>query len=242
MFQAMDATMGEGAAPAAPARQRFRHGVRLGVPFALAGFLLSASFGVLAIGTGMTHLQAIVMSTVVFAGSAQFAALSILAGGGTIAAAVGSAVMVNSRFLPMGAAFGPSLPGRSLWRAIQGQAVVDASWAMAVQEDGSFDRMLLFGSTAVQYVTWVTGTIAGVFAGAAMGDPDSYGLDAIYPAFFLALLLAELRSERARGVAALGAAIALALVSFTPAGVPVLVASVAALTGLRRRVGGGEAA
>jgi predicted branched-subunit amino acid permease len=143
--------------------------------------------------------------------------------------------MVNSRFLPMGAALAPSLPGRAMFRAVQGQAVVDASWAMALREDGSFDRFFLFGATAVQYVTWSGGTALGVLVGGLLGDTDKLGLDAIFPAFFFALLIAEAQSRRARAVAVLGAAIAVALVPFAPPGVPVLVASVAALAGLRRR-------
>src|SRR3954465_11324303 len=115
---------------------------------------------------------------------------------------------MNSRFLPMGIALAPSLPGGPARRAAQGQAVVDSSWAMAAQGDGSFDRWFLFGSTAGQYVTWFTGTVAGALGGEVIGDPDKLGLDAIYPTFFLALLIAELREPRARRVGALGAIIA----------------------------------
>jgi predicted branched-subunit amino acid permease len=93
----------------------------------------------------------------------------------------------------------------------------------------------MFGSTAIQYTTWVSGTVLGVVAGSALGDPRTLGLDAIYPAFFLALMIAEIRSGRALGVAALGALIAFALVPVAPAGVPVLVASLASLLGLIRR-------
>jgi predicted branched-subunit amino acid permease len=80
----------------------------------------------------------------------------------------------------------------------------------------------------------VTGTVVGAVAGAALGDLDRFGLDALFPAFFLALLFAELRHRRSRVVALLGAAIALALAPFAPPGVPVLAASIAALVGLRR--------
>jgi predicted branched-subunit amino acid permease len=142
---------------------------------------------------------------------------------------------MNSRFLPMGIALAPSLPGRAAKRAVQGQAVVDASWAMANRGDGTFDRWFLFGSTAPQYTTWLAGTMVGAFAGDVLGDPSRLGLDAIYPTFFLALLFAEIRGGHGRGAAALGAVIALALVPVAPPGVPVLVASLAALTGLRRR-------
>ena len=207
------------------------------MPFAAAGFLLSVSFGVLARGAGFSAIAAIVMSAIVYAGSAQFAAVSILAAGGGVGAAVGAGALMNSRFLPMGIALGPSLPGSAAKRAAQGQTVVDASWAMANRGDGTFDRWFLFGSTAVQYVTWQIGTIAGALGGDVLGDPDKYGFDAIYPTFFLALLFAELRNRRARGVAALGALIALALVPIAPPGLPVLVASVAAFTGLVRRGG-----
>ncbi len=214
--------------------QSLRAGVRAGVPYALAGGLLSLSFGVLAREAGFPAIAAIVMSAVVFAGSAQFAAVSILASGGTAGAAIAAAALMNSRFLPMGVALAPSLPGGPLSRAAQGQTVVDASWAMANRGDGTFDRWFLFGSTAPQYVTWLAGTTIGAFGG-ELFDARALGLDAIYPAFFLALLLAELRSRRARGVALAGAAIALALVPVAPAGLPVLAASLAALDGLRRR-------
>jgi 4-azaleucine resistance transporter AzlC len=223
-------------------RQRsFRAGVRAGVPFAAAGFLLSLSFGVLARDAGFSIFAAIVMSAIVFAGSAQFAAVAIVAAGGGIGAAVAAAALMNSRFLPMGIALGPSLPGGAAKRAAQGQTVVDASWAMANRGDGTFDRWFLFGSTAPQYVTWVLGTTAGALGGDIIGDPHKLGLDAIYPTFFLALLFAEMRNGRARGVAAAGAVIALVLVPIAPPGLPILAASVAAFAGLVRR-GGSDAA
>ncbi len=209
-------------------------GVRAGVPFAIAGGILAASFGVVAQDAGLTALDAIVMSAIMFAGSAQFAAIAIIGGGGTVGAALGAAALMNSRFLPMGAALAPSLPGGPLKRAAQGQAVVDASWAVAARPDGSFDRWLLLGASAIQYVTWVLGTIVGAFGADLIGDPRALGLDAIYPAFFLGLLITEMSGRRALGVGLAGAAISLALVPFAPPGVPVLVASLAALAGLTR--------
>ena len=212
----------------------FTEGVRVGIPYAVAGGLLAVSFGVVAQEAGLSAIAAIVFSAIVFAGSAQFAAIAIIADGGTVGAALGAAAMMNSRFLPMGAALGPSLPGGAVSRAAQGQPVVDASWALAARGDGSFDRMLLFGSSAIGYVAWTTGTVAGAIWGEQLGDPRTLGLDAIFPAFFVALLLVEMKSRRAIGVAALGALIALALVPVAPAGVPVMVASLASLVGLHR--------
>ncbi|HEX5088607.1 MAG TPA: AzlC family ABC transporter permease [Nocardioides sp.] len=215
-------------------RDSFRTGVRLGMPYAAVGFVLSMSFGVLAREAGFSALQAIVMSAIVFAGSAQFAALAVLASGGSAAAAIAAGTMMNGRFLAMGMALAPSLPGGPGRRAAQGQAVVDASWALANRGDGSFDRGLLFGTTAPQYVTWFVGTLIGAYAGDLLGDTGRFGLDAIFPTFFLGILIDELRRPRSRLVAICGAAIALVLVPFTPAGVPILAAAAAALLGLRR--------
>jgi len=212
----------------------FRAGFRAGIPFAIAGFVLATTFGVLAEPV-MGGAAAIVMSAIVFAGSAQFAAVAILAGGGTAGAAIAAAALMNSRFLPMGVALGPSLPGRAPWRAMQGQAVVDSSWAMANRGDGTFDRWFLFGASAPQYATWITGTTVGALGGDLLGDTSRLGLDAIYPMFFLALLLAEVKDRRTALVALAGAVVALALVPAAPPGIPVLAASLVALWGLRPR-------
>jgi 4-azaleucine resistance transporter AzlC len=219
-------------AQATTAPATFQDGVRAGVPFAIAGGMLAISFGVVAQQAGFSAIEAILMSLVVYAGSAQLTAVAILAAGGGAGAAISAATLMNSRFLAMGAALGPSLPGGALKRAAQGQTVVDASWALASRGDGTFDRWMLFGSSAMQFVTWQTGTVIGAIGADLIGDPDRLGLDALFPAFFLALLMAEARSGRARGVAALGGLIALSLVPVTPAGVPVLVAGIAALVGL----------
>lgn len=215
----------------APPRD-LRDGARAGLPYAAASFVLALSFGVVATDLGFPALAAVVMSAVVFAGSAQFAAVAILGAGGGVVAAVGAAALMNSRFVPMGYALGPSLRGSRLRRAIEGQAVVDTSWAMASRGDGTFDRDYLFGHTGVQYVAWVLGTVAGVVVPSL--DARALGLDAVFPAFFLAVLAGELRTRKRMGVAGAGAVIALLLVPVAPPGVPVLVASTAALVGLRR--------
>ena len=213
----------------------FRSGLRAGWGYAGAGFLVSLSFGIVATDAGMTPWQAVLMSAIVFAGSAQFAALAIVAAGGGLPAALAAATLMNSRFLAMGIALAPSLPGGPARRALQGQAVVDASWALANRGDGTFDRWALFGSTAPQYLGWVAGTALGTVSGDLLGDVERWGLDAVFPAFFVALLVAEVRTSTGAVAAALGGLIALVLVPMAPPGVPVLAATVAAVVGLRRR-------
>jgi branched chain amino acid efflux pump len=135
----------------------------------------------------------------------------------------------------MGVAVAPALKGGRVRRALEGQTVVDASWALAIREDGRFDREFMMGATLPQFVGWFTGTAVGVALSGAIGDVRVVGFDAIFPAFFLALLVGEARrSRRAVVTALLAAAIALALLPVTPAGVPVIAASAAALLGLVR--------
>lgn len=91
------------------------------------------------------------------------------------------------------------------------------------------------GATLVQYPTWVGGTIVGVLAGNVVGDPERLGLDVVFPALFLALLVGELRGDGwALAATLLAAALALSLVPLAPAGVPVIAACFAALLGLRK--------
>jgi predicted branched-subunit amino acid permease len=215
-------------------RDSVRGGVRAGAPYALAAFLLSASFGILARPV-MGPVAPIVMSAVVFAGSAQFAALAVLSAGGDPAAAILAGSLLNTRYLPMGVAIAPSLSGGRLLRAAQGQSLIDQSWALASRGGGRFDIPFMHGVTISAYPLWVLGTVAGVFGASAIDDPGKFGLDALFPAFFLALLVGgELRSGRTAVLAAaIGAGIALALVPFAAPGIPVIAASLGSLVGLR---------
>jgi 4-azaleucine resistance transporter AzlC len=214
---------------------RYFAGARAGLPFALATLVLGISFGVLARSLGWGTLAPIVFSVIAFSGSAQFAVASVLGSGGGVVPAVIAAILLNARFGPMGIAVAPYLRGGPLRRALEGQAVIDASWALASRGGGRFDREFMIGATIPQGAAWIVGTAIGALGGNFIGDPERLGLDAIFPAFFLVLLADELRDGgRAVVVALIAAALALTLVPFAPSGVPVIAACAAALLGLRR--------
>jgi branched chain amino acid efflux pump len=214
---------------------RYLAGARASVPFVLATLVLGISFGMLARSLGWGTLAPIAFSVLAFSGSAQFGAASVLGSGGGALAAIVAAVLLNARFGPMGIAVAPYLKGGPLRRALEGQAVIDASWALASRGGGRFDREFMIGATIPQGAAWIVGTAIGALGGNFIGNPERLGLDVIFPAFFLALLAEELRGgRRAVTVALLGAALALALVPFTPPGVPVIAACAAALLGLRQ--------
>jgi 4-azaleucine resistance transporter AzlC len=209
-------------------RSGYSEGARAGLPLAAAGLLLGISFGVVAKPL-MGSIAPIVMSAIVFAGSAQFAAVSVLSDGGSAAAAIVAGILLNARFIPMGVSIAPSIQARPAVRALIGQSLVDASWALANRGGGRYDVNVLVGATLMQYPAWVAGAAIGVLASDAIGDPGRFGLDAIFPAFFLGLLANELRSARGAAAALIGAGLALALTPVAPPGVPVLAACAGAL-------------
>jgi 4-azaleucine resistance transporter AzlC len=211
-------------------------GARAVLPLALATGVMGISFGVLAYSLNWGAVAPIVFSVITFSGTAQFAVASVLGGGGGVVPAIVAAVLLNSRFLPMGVAVGPFLKGGPLRRALEGQAIVDASWAMASRSGGRFDREFMIGATIPQVILWIAGTVVGVLVGGVVGDVERLGLDVIFPAFYLTLLVEELRGGgQTIAVVLIAVALALALVPFTSPGIPVIASCAAAFLGLRGR-------
>ena len=216
-------------------RVSYREGVRVVAAIAATVWFFGASFGLLARAGGWGVLAPFVMSLTTFAGSAQFAAVSILGTGGSAAAAIVAAVLLNARYVPISISVASLFHGPRLRRLAEAQLIVDESWAISSRGRGRFDRGLLIGAGLVLYAAWVSGTAVGVVGGQALGNPKSLGLDGAFPALFLALLVPQLADARARAAALLGGGIALVLIPFTPAGVPIVAASVACLLGIGRR-------
>ena len=177
-------------------RPRIRDGVRAGLPLALAPLLFGASFGLLAIDAGMGRLGAVVMSATTFAGSAQFAAASILEDGGGARPRSSPRVLLNARYVPLSLAVASIFPGSRRRRLLEAQLIVDESWALSGRsgrfEYGDPRRRRASSSTSL----WVGGTALGTVVGDLL-DPEAIGLDAAFPALFLALLAPYLRDRRA---------------------------------------------
>ena len=200
-------------------------------PIAIAVFVFGISFGVLAVAAKLPGWAAVLMSILVFAGSAQFAAVGVIAAGGGVLSAVLTGALLNVRYLATGIASARSLPGGRWRRALLGQLVVDESFAMGVAagEGGRPDRRTLLLTGALLYSVWILGTLLGTLIGPVLGDPRRLGLDAAFPALFTALLWPMLRRHHAIRCAIGGALAALLLAPFAPAGIPL---AVAALVGL----------
>jgi len=220
--------------PSALRGASLREGARAVAPLTPAVVAFGVSFGVLARASGMGFAAPVVMSATTFAGSAQFAAASILGGAGSVAAAIGAAVLLNARYAPMSIAAGPGFEGPRWRRLFLSQLIVDESWALAARGAGRFDMSAIVGAGLVLYPFWVVSTAIGVLVGEGLGDPNRLGLDAAFPALFLALLVSQVRTRPALAAALVGAAIAVALIPVASPGVPIIAASAACLLGWRR--------
>jgi 4-azaleucine resistance transporter AzlC len=210
----------------------YREGARLVAPIAIAVFAFGITFGVLARAAGMGIAPPLVMSATTFAGSAQFAVASILGAAGGSATAIVAALLLNARYVPIGVSVARGFSGGPLRRLLGAQLVVDESWAIASRR--GFDFRILVGAGVVLYVAFLTGTAIGALGGSALGDPRRLGLDAAFPALFLALLVPQVRTRRALAAALAAAVVAIALIPFSAPGIPIVAASVACLLGWRR--------
>jgi len=206
-------------------------GIRVGAGPAAAVFVLGVAFGAAARAADWGLSVPVVFSALAFSGSAQFALLATLTAGGVVSA-VAAAVLINARYVVMSVALNDSLHGGRLRRALQAQALADASFVVAHRGGGRFDVARLVGASIPQWACWVSGTAVGVLSSPSPHLMHALGADVVFPAFFLLLAMDEVtRSRRAMAAAAVGACIAAALLFVTTAGNALLAATAAALIG-----------
>jgi 4-azaleucine resistance transporter AzlC len=199
--------------------------IRNALAIGVATGAYAVSFGVLAVGAGLSVVQACAMSALVFTGASQFALVGVLGAGGGALAALAPALVLAARNAVYGLALIPVLRGRRVERAAKAQLVIDESTAMAQAQDDRPGARRAFLATGLSiYVFWNLGTLIGALAGSGLGDPRQLGLDAMFPAAFLALLAPQLRRPGAPVAALAGVLIALALMPIAPPGVPIIAA------------------
>jgi 4-azaleucine resistance transporter AzlC len=199
----------------------------------VAAGVFAIAFGVGAVSAGGTVLQTCVMSLLVFTGASQFSAVSVVDSGGSTASALGGAMLLAARNGVYGLTMARHIDGSLGRRLVAAQLTIDESTAMATaQDDPDASRAAFWITGCAIFVCWNLGTLIGALAGEAI-DPETYGLDAAFPAGFVAMLAPHLRTRTGRAVGLVGALICVALVPFVPIGVPILCAATAVLIGLR---------
>jgi 4-azaleucine resistance transporter AzlC len=192
------------------------------------------TFGVGAVAAGGSVAQACVMSLLVFTGASQLSAVSVVAAGGSTASALGGAMILAARNGVYGLALAPVLHGSRARRLVAAHLVIDESTAMAAAQTTDSAKQTAFWVTGITLFTcWNLGSLIGALAGSAI-DPTTFGLDAAFPAAYVAMVMPHLRHRRGLAAGVVGAAICLVLIPFTPVGVPILCATAAILLGVPR--------
>ncbi|GAA0323769.1 AzlC family ABC transporter permease [Actinoallomurus spadix] len=214
-----------------------RAAVRDGLGVGLAVGLSGLAFGAAAVAAGLGVAQACALSIVAFTGASQFALVGVVAGGGSLIAGALGAILLGGRNALYGLRLAPLLGARGWRRLPTAHLVIDETTAVATAQPGPRSARAGFWATAISlYLTWNLATLFGALGAARLGNPETYGLDVVGPAAFLALLWPRLASGGTeRLVALLAMAVAVVTTPLLPPGVPVMVAAVAALAGIARR-------
>lgn len=218
-------------------REVLRQSLSVGVATGTYGI----SFGALSVAAGLSLWQTIALSALLFSGASQFAVVGIVAAGGSGAAAVATSTLLGLRNSLYGLQMSRLLRVKGWRRVAAAHLTLDESTAVGVaQPELPAQRLGFWGTGLAVFVLWNLMTIVGALVGNALGDPKQFGLDAAAPAAFAGLLWPRLKSGDARAVAAVSAVIALVVAPHAPAGIPVLVAALAAIVAglLPSRAGG----
>jgi len=196
----------------------------------LAVFFIGLSYGAIAVASGFPLWVPAAQSVLVLAGASEFLFVGIVAAAGSPIAAALAGLLVNSRHLPYGLALPPGVTGRRWGRLLGTHVMNDESVVFArAQPDLERKRAAYWACGLGVLVCWPGGAVIGGLIGSAVHDTSAFGLDAMFPAVILALIVKDLRDARTLRAALAGAAIALAATPFLPAGLPVLLALAAAL-------------
>jgi 4-azaleucine resistance transporter AzlC len=206
----------------------------LGVGIAVGAY--GFAFGASSVAAGLTVVQSCLLSLLAFTGGTQFAVVGVVAGGGGMAAALASGLLLGARNTLYAMRLSPLLRVRGVRRLLAALGTIDESTAMAVaQPSPPLARVAFWWTFGGVFVFWNLTTLLGALVGSLV-DPATIGLDAVVPAAFLALLAPRLRAGVTEvRVAVAGAVVAAALIPFTPPGVPVLTACAALLLAGRVR-------
>lgn len=203
---------------------------RDGFALAAAVGVVGVTFGVFASTSGLSLLQAMALSGLTFTGASQFAFVTVVAAQGTVVAATVGALTLAMRNALYGPALTDYLPVRGWRRALTAQFILDETTAMALAHP-ALARRSYWWTAIWLYSLWNVGTVLGHVGASQVGDPAAFGLDAAFPAAFLAMLIPLLRSQRIVLVAAAAAFLAIASAPFVPAGIPILLAALGVLAG-----------
>jgi 4-azaleucine resistance transporter AzlC len=174
-------------------RAEFLAGTRGVLPLLIGSIPFAIIYGAVAVTSNLSPLAAAAMSAFVYAGSAQFVALGMVATGAGSWVIILTTLVVNLRHVLYGATLAPHVSHLSQrWLLPLGFWLTDESFIVAIQrydrDDGSkFKHWYHFGTTVPLYLNWQLFTWVGIWAGRAIPNPASWGLDFAFPANFIGM-------------------------------------------------------
>lgn len=215
-----------------PAMSDFMLGMRDGLPLIFSIFAYGLVFGVLARQAGLQYGETLFMSGTVFAGSSQFAAVSMLSTGAGAAQIILATFLLNLRHMVMGMSLAPYLKKTNPWKlALLAHGLNDESYALTISRfqeyGGSASYFLAVGFAT--FLGWFGSTAVSAAAGNFLGDPRKLGFDFAFLGVFIGLLIPRLRDSAAWVSAAAAAVIALAGARFLPGNWYIILAALGAV-------------
>jgi 4-azaleucine resistance transporter AzlC len=201
------------------ARSQFLAGIIDLLPILLGGIPFGLIYGIAATNAGIPALQAMLMSTVVFSGSAQFAATQLIANSGSVSVVILTILVINLRHMMYSATIAPhikNLPTR--WKMFLAFLLTDEAFAMAITHFNKNPEMpkkhyYFLGAGLILWVEWQISTAVGIFAGGQI--PSAWTLDFTFALTFLAIMVTSLR-DRPTAVAAVVGGVAAVLLRGMP--------------------------
>ena len=216
-----------------PLRQQWMQGALRALPVMLGYVTVGFAYGVMAQEAGLSLFNGVLMSVIVYAGSAQLIGAGMFGAGAHPFAIIFTTFIVNLRHLLMSAAISPHLKG---WNKTEltlfGLELTDETFAL---HSSSFavespTKTSLFASNLFSQLAWVAGSLLGMLAGSLIGDIRPFGLDFVLPAMFAALIFMQLKNRRQLLIALLAGGISMLLLGLGMTQWNVILATLAAAT------------
>lgn len=219
-------------------RAGINRGLQRGHALAVGTFIYGVAFGLVADQAQFSTLQAMLISAIVYSGSAQMAALGVLSAGASPIASLAWTVLalilvMNARYVLFGATLRPWMGQVSPVQAYSSLYILgDGNWLMSLKayDEGERDAGFILGSGLGSYVAWLTGTLIGSVGGGLAPNPKVLGFDFMLVAFSAAMMMGMFRGRADIAVLCAAVATALAFATFgSPTWAPVVAGLVGAL-------------
>ena len=174
-----------------------KKGLRDGIPISLGYFAVSFAFGILAVDSGCTVLEAVLISFTNLTSAGQFAGLTVIAQAGTLLEMAVTQLVINSRYMLMSIAMSQKVDAdfHGIWRWLLGYGITDEIFAAAIQTDGTIKRSYFGSLIILPVIGWTAGTFLGAFLGNILPVMLTNALGVALYGMFIAVVVPKARED-----------------------------------------------